>query len=178
MAASNVKGFSLVPFGDASRPIMVTGTVERTGTCLILKYYLHDPSNLVKWPSQSLNPSRKDELWKTTCLEVFVSESESTEYWEVNLSPSKDWNMYHFDGYREGMKQEARVSSLEIQVMDKTLLAVVPLAPFGIEPGKILELGVTAVIDNLLDGDQSFWALIHTGSQADFHRRDSFVLRI
>ncbi|KAI2492745.1 hypothetical protein MHU86_21788 [Fragilaria crotonensis] len=178
MATSNVMAFSLVPFGDAAPPIKVTGTIERTRTSLTIKYHLHDPKNLVKWPSESRNPSRKDNLWKTTCLEFFFSESKSMKYWEVNLSPSKDWNVYHFDGYREGMRQEAKISSIEIRPMDKTLVAIVPLAPFEIEPHATLELGVTAIVENALDGDQSFWALIHTTNQADFHRRDSFVIKI
>ena len=178
MSTSYVMDFSLLPFGDTAPPIKVTGSIERTRTLLTIKYHVHDPDNLVKWPSDSLNPSRKDDLWKTTCLEFFFSESKSTKYWEVNLSPSRDWNVYHFDGYREGMKSEAKILSIEIRAMDKTLVAILPLAPFDIEPTATLELGVTAVVENKLDGDQSFWALIHTTNQADFHRRDSFVLKI
>ena len=178
MATSQGKGISLVPFGDTPPPIKITGTVERTKTSLILKYYLHDPSNLVKWPSESMNPSRKDELWKRTCFELFFSESKSKTYWEVNLSPSQDWNVYHFDDYRQGMKQESRVTSMEIEVIHNTMFVIVPLAPLEIKPSQALEIGVTAVNESSLDGDQSFWALIHTGNQADFHRRDSFVLRM
>lgn len=145
---------------------------------MIMKYHLHDPNKLVKWPSESPNPSRKDELWKTTCFEFFVSESNSMKYWEVNLSPSADWNVYHFYGYREGMREEARVSSIGIRATDKTLEAIVPLEAFEIDCRATLELGVTAITENILDGEQIYWALIHTSNQADFHQRDSFILKI
>jgi hypothetical protein len=37
-----------------------------------------------------------------------------------------------------------------------------------------LELSLTAVLEQR-HGDCSYWALQHTGSEPDFHRRDSFI---
>lgn len=52
---------------------------------------------------------RQDELWKQTCLEIFVADaafasSASEGYIEMNLAPSGDWNLYAFDSYRSGMR--------------------------------------------------------------------------
>ena len=50
-------------------------------------------------------------------------------------------------------------------------LGALPLA------GRPLELAVTAVVE-LRDGEILYWALTHPGAEADFHRRDGFLLRI
>ena len=46
---------------------------------------------------------RFDNLWKTTCFEIFWSHDGSS-YREFNLSPSGRWACYDFDGFREGMR--------------------------------------------------------------------------
>src|SRR5436190_13084183 len=66
-------------------------------------------------------PARTDELWKTTCFEIF-SAGDGASYDEYNLSPSGAWAAYRFDGYREGMRDlEARVE-IEMTPSDKGLL--------------------------------------------------------
>jgi hypothetical protein len=50
----------------------------------------------------------------------------------------------------------------------------------GDDPGELglpLEISLTAVIDQVGQG-VSYWALAHTGAEPDFHRRDSFGLRL
>src|SRR4051812_19971934 len=54
--------------------------------------------------------SRADKLWEHTCFEAFFGIQGQDSYWELNLSPSGDWNLYHFDSYRSGMKREARIN--------------------------------------------------------------------
>jgi len=180
LASKDIQSFSLIPFAADSTPpgVAITGTVERTNAShLLLTYQLQDGLHQVNWPSIVQSPSRKHDLWKTTCLEFFLSEPNAKEYWEANLSPSGDWNVYHFDDYREGMKPESRVESLEIVVVNKTLHATLKLREFN-TASKTLDLGVTAVTENVSDGSQTFWALIHTGDHADFHRRDSFIVKV
>jgi hypothetical protein len=43
--------------------------------------------------------------------------------------------------------------------------------------GLPLEISLTVVIDQVGQG-ASYWALAHTGAEPDFHRRDSFGLRL
>ena len=47
--------------------------------------------------------ARADELWRHTCFEVFVALPDSDAYCELNFSPSTEWAMYGFVGYRRGM---------------------------------------------------------------------------
>lgn len=42
---------------------------------------------------------------------------------------------------------------------------------------QVLDAGVSAVIKSI-DGGVTYWALTHPGSQADFHRRESFVIEL
>ncbi len=41
--------------------------------------------------------------------------------------------------------------------------------------GQTLDVGVSAVIKSIY-GDLTYWALVHTGTEADFHRRDTFIV--
>ena len=53
---------------------------------------------------------RKDELWKSTCFELFIANSPSEEYYEINISPFGEWNIYHLNAYKVGFKEFREVS--------------------------------------------------------------------
>ncbi len=40
-----------------------------------------------------------------------------------------------------------------------------------------LDVGVSAVIKSI-NGARTYWALAHTGTEADFHRRDTFTVEL
>ena len=154
--------------------------MRRDGDQLSLRYRLEDPERLVLVPPANATPHRCDDLWTSTCFEVFLAEPGAEPYWEVNLSPSGDWNVYRLSGYRQGLAPEPAISALPFVVeregggldLEVTLdLGALPLA------GLPLELAVTAVVE-LRDGEILYWALTHPGAEADFHRRDGFLLRI
>jgi hypothetical protein len=113
---------------------------------------------------------RADNLWQTTCFELFMMPKEGTGgYSEFNLSPSERWAAYDFSGYREGMEQRPferepdctmRVG-LATAIFDASLPRVqMPVAPCSI--------GLAAVIEEE-GGVKSFWALSHHKEQPDFH---------
>jgi hypothetical protein len=69
--------------------------------------------------------------------------------------------------------QLAPTRDAESYVLDVTM----PLAAITADAGAVLNLGLTAVIaDNA--GGFSYWALSHPAATADFHRSESFALRI
>ena len=51
---------------------------------------------------ESRSPRRADHLWRHTCFEAFLMEGEGPEYREFNFSPSGEWAVYDFRGYRNG----------------------------------------------------------------------------
>lgn len=139
--------------------------------------------------------SRKDRLWEHTCFEAFISAPALKRYYELNMSPAKEWAVYHFNDYREGMTPEYRLTDVEAKVslaiekgalLNKTATLryefgfdVASLQTLRIGLGSIqnLQLGLTAVIE-MRDHSKTYWALKHTGDRADFHQRASFILQM
>ena len=118
---------------------------------------------------------RADNLWKTTCFEIFMMPKDGTpSYSEFNLSPSERWAAYDFCNYREGMSEREfprepdgtmRVGQA-IAIFDASLpRAQMPEAPCSI--------GLTAVIEEE-GGVKSYWAISHHKEQPDFHDPQSF----
>jgi hypothetical protein len=46
-----------------------------------------------------------------------------------------------------------------------------------VQPDQPLEVALSAVI-KFRDGEMTYWALTHRGQQADFHRRDGFIVEL
>ena len=159
--------------------ITIKGKIIRQSNLLTIHYALTGKIEDIFLPSLSVNPTRKDDLWKTTCLEFFVAIEDLPQYWEFNISPSGNWNVYHMDAYRRiGFREETSIQQLQFEMQKLTnvfqLNAAVDLNPI-IRVEQILEVGVTAVIQTK-EGSETYWALIHPAPEADFHLRESFLL--
>ena len=172
--------FLLIPFLDANVPdITIKGKILRQNNLLTIHYALTGKIEDIFLPSPSVNATRKDDLWKTTCLEFFLAVKDLPQYWEFNISPSGDWNVYYMDAYRRiGFREEMSIQQLQFEMQKRTnvfqLNAAVDLNPI-IRVEHILEVGVTAVIQTK-EGRETYWALTHPASEADFHQRESFDL--
>lgn len=122
--------------------------------------------------------SRRDELWKHTCAELFVGGRYERAYCEFNFSPSGEWAAYEFSAYRDGMRELA-LSAPQIrctQTPHEIKLAVsLDLPTHWLQ--RELDLGVTMVLQHD-DQTHSYWALKHVAPQPDFHRRESFILAL
>jgi hypothetical protein len=117
---------------------------------------------------------RGDELWQTTCCELFLRDREGTGYREFNFSPSERWAAYRFDGYREGMA-EIDVPAPEVSSESGQFLFVLT----ALLDGRIIDdaqaAGLSAVIEEK-DGTKSYWALAHPPGKPDFHDPACFAL--
>lgn len=172
--------FALRSFTPSPASLALAGSVRRDGDRLSLHYRLEDPEALVLMPPAIAAPRRCYDLWTSTCFEFFLAEPGAEPYWEVNLAPNGDWNLFRLSGYRQGLAPEPAIDALPfvvervgggLDLMVNLDLGALPLA------GRPLELAVTAVVE-LRDGEVLYWALAHPGAEADFHRRDGFLLRI
>jgi hypothetical protein len=125
-------------------------------------------------------PSRRDDLWKHTCAEVFLMEPGGS-YCEFNFSPSTRWAAYRFASYRSGMKEQGlrSVPAIDFVTMPDSfaLDAVVDLTGVFASPTASLRMGIAAVIEHM-DGALSHWALAHPSGKPDFHHADSFVVAL
>lgn len=172
--------FSLIPFAARVMPaIGLGGRIARQNSLLVLHYLLLGNLDQIRFPPPSPSPSRKDDLWKATCFEFFLAVKDQPAYWEFNMSPSGDWNVYRMDAYRRiDFREETKIPQLPFEIkrdLDRWSLDVaVDLTPL-VRPKQELQIGVTAVIQTK-DGRESYWALAHPTPQADFHARESFTL--
>ena len=174
------QAFSLVPFPTSDLPATaITGKVSFQNNVLVLDYLLSGDITNILLPPVSHHPGRREELWKATCFEFFLAIKAQLGYWEFNMSPSGDWNVYQMDAYRRiGFREETGVTQLPFEiesVSDAYSLHVsVDLAPI-IRPEQELKLGITAIIQTN-NRNETYWALTHPAPQADFHLRESFTL--
>ena len=159
----------------------VSVDVARTAAGISLRYELEGDTAALAIPELS-NPSRADELWKHTCFEVFVRQSDGDGYLEFNLSPTGEWAAYVFDSYRAGMADVGAIKRVPIgtRLMDRyfTLKAEIDLSSVkGLAADRPWTVAVTSVIE-AVDGTKSYWALAHPQGKADFHHADGFVLNL
>ena len=176
------KSFSLKPFSPASVPpnLKITGDMARRGDTLAIRYALRGRLAQIVIPAPAGVPARKNGLWEETCFEFFLAPRNSPGYWEFNLSPAGHWNVYGFENYRQGRQEETAFTSLPLSVQRRAgslLLALeVDLARI-VQTDQTLKVSVAAVI-KLAGGGATYWALTHPGPEADFHRRDSFIVEL
>ncbi len=173
---------SLQPFvpDSLSTSLQLTVRAARSSGNLLLRHELRGRLEDILLPELTAAPVRRDQLWRQTCFELFIAPAGSPQYWEVNLSPSGDWNVYTFAAYRERMREEQAVTALPCRTERQpgllTLEFIFPLASL-IAPEQTAELAVSAVIQDKR-GQLHYWALRHCGPQPDFHRRESFCLSL
>jgi hypothetical protein len=157
--------------------------VDSTAGFLNLAYRLTADMSRLRIPAPA-PPRRKDELWKHTCFEAFVSTGPAGGYYELNFSPSTEWALYSFRGYRNGMTEapirdewpprltvRRTASGLELDAVVQ--LASLPLAATDLP----LRLALSGVVEEE-SGESSYWALSHPSARADFHHPESFTLEI
>lgn len=152
---------------------------------LALSFSLIGPLQALLIPTPVARPQRRDGLWQGTCFEAFVAAPGESRYWEINLAPSGDWNVYALSDYRQGLRPEAALQAMPghwqrgqergapagQERLDLELrVDLNPLIPADSR----LEVSATAVLAHA-EQRCSYWAWRHVGSEADFHRRESFL---
>ena len=177
--------FQLTPFHkEISQDISITGSVSLFSGELHIQYSLHqDPqgnNSPVLWPSAKQTVSRRDGIWQSTCMELFISTPSMQCYWEYNFCPSGNWNVYQLSDYRSNLQAEPNCRQPSISQTTQSggdELAVITQLPPALIDQQELILAITAVLEQR-NGQLSYWALHHGGGEADFHRRDGFQLRL
>lgn len=111
-------------------------------------------------------PERRDNLWKTTCFEIFWQPLGGTYYREFNLSPSGCWAAYDFDAFREGMR-DAPVDAIAIACShDESGLVL--KASIAAELPDPAQVALNAIVEHP-DGGLQFWALAFPPGKPEFH---------
>ncbi|GAB5347600.1 DOMON-like domain-containing protein [Alteriqipengyuania sp. 357] len=123
-------------------------------------------------------PGRADELWKTTCFELFLMPGDGPAYAEFNLSPSLRWNAYDFTDRREEMKPRPMPREPQCRIGGEGSSTIFDAAiPTGGLPPLACSMGLTCVIEEH-GGRKSYWALAHGSDAPDFHDPACFTARL
>ena len=112
---------------------------------------------------------RTDNLWEQTCFEAFVGLPDAG-YVELNFSPSSQWAVYRFDGYRSGMRDEPAEVEIWLDAGENWLALEAAVKCKALTVGSLL--GLSALIKEL--DSTSYWALGHPEGAPDFHDRTCF----
>ena len=172
----------LTAFGnDSAIPWQLRASIKRLDHSLLaLDYELLAPADQLIWPAAAASPERRDELWQSTCLELFIAKPNEPSYWEINLAPNGDWNVYRLDGYRQGLQAEPAIQRISLSsdsAADRHQLQATIELPAALSRAASLEANLCAVLEHA-NSSNSYWALCHPGSEADFHARAGFVLEV
>jgi hypothetical protein len=121
---------------------------------------------------------RADELWQTTCFELFLRPEGGEGYVELNLSPSERWAAYDFSAYRDGMAERPASREPDCTMRQGSTFAIFDAAiPRDVLPGLPSAANFTAVIEEA-GGVKSFWALAQPVAKPDFHDPACFTAEL
>lgn len=157
------------------------------GHRLQLVYQLTGDLSNTLIPPVNSTPQRQDGLWQHLCFEAFIKPEAGLAYWEFNFSPSGDWAVYRFNGYRTGMTVPTimippalRISSTpsttqtdEYASLSLTVEIDLPQCDPTLATPR-LQLALASVIETR-KGEISCWADHHPTDRPDFHHPDSFT---
>lgn len=115
---------------------------------------------------QSQTSTRCDNLWKTTCFEIFWQPLDGSAYREFNLSPSGQWAAYDFDDFRQGMRN-APVGAIAV-VCSHNGESLTFRAAIAADLPRPARVALNAVVENS-DGTKQFWALAFPSGDPEFH---------
>lgn len=121
---------------------------------------------------------RTDDLWQTTCFELYLKPLGGEAYCELNLSPSERWNIYDFDGYRGGMRERPFPHEPECTMRQGSTFAIFDAAiPLAGLPDCDCAMGLSAILEEE-NGVKSYWALAHPEGKPDFHSPACFTVAL
>ena len=176
MFSNAIFEFALLDFAGQLPPLPVGMEVD--GNRISVSYRV-DASVDIHWPAPAAltEMHRKSGLWQSTCFELFLS-ADNHGYHEVNLAPSRAWQVFSFEGLRIGQRESDMLKVMDINIMDNRVSSggsqfreLRAEIASGINLASGFRLGLAAVLE-LADGRLRYFALGHSnkpGSKPDFH---------
>lgn len=175
----------LLPFGSAPTAIRCKAEATRAPGVLRLAFHWGDPGGAIDLLGAQIRrreslgaERRRSGLWNSTCFEAFLKPESGAAYWELNLSPHGEWNLFRFDSERSGMREENGVDRVAFELRSRPDgFSVEAELALPVDDAEKIRVGLTSVL-RLQGGSTEYWAIAHTRPQADFHAPDSFLLSL
>lgn len=174
----------LYTFENKKENIRISGDFQLKGSVLTVSYLVDDkdqeledfyPVETGKEELGSLYPL--ENLWTTTCFEIFLKNQNGKDYYEFNFNSKGDWNVFYFSDYRK--RVESFKPDLNIQM--KTLQASGrPLLVYSFDIKNLVNLKLPAQVNMATVTKSkvgiSYWSQKHNGQKPDFHDFKNFSL--
>lgn len=147
----------------------VTAAIRSTSTGCEAEFRLEGGIGRIKLP-EGRPSTRADNLWKTTCFEIFWQPVGGSYYREFNLSPSGRWAAYDFDAFREGMR-DAPVNAMALGCSHLSANGegeLVLKASIAAELPVPAQVALNAIVEHQ-DGAMQYWALAFPPGKPEFH---------
>lgn len=171
--------FQLIANDPGAARNSIRGTIDvQTNGALALQYQISGEPTRLLIPGNTDKPTRRDKLWRETCLELFVTD-DSERYFEFNFSPSGDWQCYEFLRYRQPSNELVEIAAPTIH-SDNIGQELVYTVELDISPLAVttpLRIGIAAILQHH-DGHLDYYSLAAPRELPDFHLRDSFILSL
>ncbi|WP_394727570.1 hypothetical protein [Altererythrobacter sp. GH1-8] len=151
-----------------------SAALEATFTGCRATFKLEGDISAIKVPKRD-DPERTDNLWKTTCFEIFWQPDGGSYYREFNLSPSTRWAAYDFDDFRESMR-DAPAESVAI-TCTRDAGQLVLEADIASELPVPSDVALNAIVEDE-QGNIQFWALAFPEGKPEFHSETCRQLRV
>lgn len=169
--------YKLIPFSGDEKSLFFTVNFQILPKAKVnITFNIKGDIDKIVVPELSSNPQRIDRLWEQTCFEFFIGEKKKENYYEVNLSPSKDWNVFAFDSYRMGKRDELKIENVNISIeKTKKSLNLSTIIDFSdLIHSKNIVLGISAMTYDKSENGE-YWAIKHSGDNPDFHSKANYI---
>lgn len=172
----------LFPFEDKKEKVRLFSHYELVGAKLQISYVIEDNENELEdfYPLESgkemfgsLFPL--ENLWTTTCFEIFLKNFKGDDYYEFNFNSKGEWNVFYFSGYRQRVKEHK--VDLEIKMLSRSTNERHQLQfQFDIKKLTNLKLPCQVSLATVVKTHLgvSYWSQKHNGQKADFHDPKNF----
>ncbi|MEZ4872287.1 MAG: hypothetical protein R2827_08590 [Bdellovibrionales bacterium] len=131
-------------------------------------YELTTPMKVI-FPDSEEETRSKEDLWKTTCFELFLGWGK--KYLEINIAPDGIYDIFEFDSYRQKTSQP---QSLIQNIVSRSFYIGQTVYCFGVaqlQEGITLtqfdKVHPTMVVESKTG--MHYWATKHPSSEPDFH---------
>lgn len=152
---------ALQPFGGLPSDVQVHVGFSQHSGGLSLGWRVEGDLDLVQWETQA----GQENLWEQTCFEAFFQTTEHPMYYELNVSPEKEWKLYQLTGYRTGRRSVSEIP-LSLHVERTRTLFHLQVDLLGNWPS-IQRNALTAIL--YLQESPTYWAHTHAPERPDFH---------
>jgi hypothetical protein len=160
-----MKSLVLHPHCAASSIVKIEAEIEARPTGCRALFIASGDVARIKMPQLQTDRGRYDDLWRTTCFEIFWQPAGGKFYREFNLSPSTRWACYDFDDIRVGMRNASAKVDIDVTATADTLRLEAHIESDLPVPATV---ALNGIIEDA-DGVNRFWALAFQDGAPEFH---------